>query len=242
MSIVVTRRSALAALGALSVRSAAAARVPVLVELFTSEGCSSCPPADRLLETLDTTQPVPDADIMVIGEHVDYWNHLGWNDPYSSAAFSRRQQEYANRFRLEGAYTPQMIVDGQSQFVGGDSNRALAEIARAATRTKLPLELRRDGRQVFVTSTAVFASTTVLEVAVVRPVATTRVEKGENAGRELRHVAVAKTVVSAGTVHKGGTCSFHVALAVDDGMRIIAWAREAATGKVIAACRGNAGP
>src|SRR5580698_10921716 len=106
--------------------------VPVIVELFTSEGCSSCPAADRLLSRLEQTQPVAGAQVIAIEEHVDYWNQLGWNDPFSSPQYRARQNDYAVAFKANNIYTPQMVVNGQSAFVGSDMNRAYHEIGAAA--------------------------------------------------------------------------------------------------------------
>ncbi len=93
---------------------------PVMVELFTSEGCSSCPPADDLLMEIHKAHPIANAEVFVLSEHVDYWNRLGWVDPFSSAQFSDRQKGYAARFGQSGIYTPQMVVDGREELVGSD--------------------------------------------------------------------------------------------------------------------------
>src|ERR1017187_9202440 len=108
----------------LIVLSAAAAgpeRLPVLVELFTSEGCSSCPPADRLLQQLDSRS-------IVLSEHVDYWDHQGWKDRFSSHAFTVRQESYTRLFGLDSSYTPEMVIDGAAEFSGGNSAPAVPGI------------------------------------------------------------------------------------------------------------------
>src|SRR5689334_4635092 len=111
-------------------------RIPVIVELFTSEGCSSCPPADALLARLEKNQPVAGAEVIPLALHVDYWNHLGWADPFSSHQFSERQGEYAAVFGNDSVYTPQMVVDGVREFNGSNSSLAQEAIAKAARESK----------------------------------------------------------------------------------------------------------
>ena len=175
----------------------------VLVELFTSEGCSDCPPADALLAQLDSTQYVPGAQAIVLSEHVTYWNHEGWRDPFSLDAMTGRQEVYQHQFSLSEAYTPQIVVDGAEQMVGSDSAKVESAIARAATTSKLDIKIEdahraADGSVDF--SVRVPAETKATLVAVLAENAThSEVSRGENAGRTLQHVAVVRVLKEFGS-------------------------------------------
>src|SRR5579862_170106 len=172
-----------------------APRVPVLLELFTSEGCSDCPPADRLLELLDQKQPVAGADLIVLSEHVDYWDRLGWKDPFSSSQYTVRQQDYSDKYHFDGVYTPQLAVDGRFGLVGSDAGAAQAAIRNAMREPKINLrilEAVRNGNQVTFTVElpAAAGQAGVLYVALADNRAESHVSRGENAGHALSHVAV----------------------------------------------------
>ena len=181
------------------------ARIPVLAELFTSEGCSSCPPADILLMKLDQMQPVPGAQIIVLSEHVDYWNSDGWKDPYSSAQFSARQEMYAHSLMAE-KFTPQVVIGGRSQFSGGDGKAILAAIAREAARPKTAVRIvaaNRDGNEAMIgLAVGVASGKADVWIAMADDRDQSNVRSGENSGRTLNHVAVVRSLGKVGTVTK----------------------------------------
>ncbi len=179
-------------------------RVPVIVELFTSEGCSSCPPADRLLDRLERTQPLSGVRVLALEEHVDYWNHLGWNDPFSSAQYRVRQNDYAaHLFFTDNIYTPQMVVNGQAGFSGGDAGRAQQEIARAAQSQTTTVDLKTapnaaDPSLIDLTVQLTNPKTVKIRnsnvfLAVTESGLSTNVSAGENSGRQLRHAPVVRS-------------------------------------------------
>lgn len=216
---------------------------PVVVELFTSEGCSSCPPADQLLQNFDK-QPFPGAQLIVLSEHVDYWNHIGWSDPFSSAIYSQRQSAYGNRFRLQSVYTPEMIVDGSNEFVGTDSKEATKVIERASSTRKIPLrisDLSVDGNllKAHLETGPLPAKADVYLVLALNH-AESQVARGENSGRHLTHVAVVRALVKAGSISKGQSCFQDVSAKIESGMdrsqlRVIAFLQESGQGRILGA-------
>jgi len=233
--------------------SAGGERMPVLVELFTSEGCSSCPPADALLGRLEKTQPVPGAQIIALKQHVDYWNRLGWIDRFSSEANTRRQQEYANHFGSDSVYTPQMIVDGESEFVGSAESRARNAIAAAARAAKLPLTIEllpamagasaakmpRFRIRAEKLSLLGDAQAEVL-LTIVEDNLHTDVPRGENAGRSLDHAAVLRAMESAGRLSAAGgdSATLETAIPLESGwrrenLRAIAFVQDRASRRVL---------
>lgn len=221
----------------------AATSNPILVELFTSEGCSDCPPADTLLRTLDSTQPVPGAQLIVLEEHVDYWDDLGWHDPFSSHALTTRQNEYVERLRVSnGPYTPQMVVDGSEAFVGNDPAQAGRSLAKAAHFPKLDVQISsarvENGRVLAHVQTSAVSSTANIFVALALDRAQSQVLRGENGGRSLEHVAIVRRLTAVGKVKGTHAFSKDVAIPLDhpgQAYRLIAFVQEGDQGRVLGA-------
>ena len=221
-------------------------RTPVLIELFTSEGCSSCPPADALLEKLDRSQPVNGAELIVLSEHVDYWNDIGWKDPYSSHEYSERQSAYAAHFGRSGIYTPQMVVDGHSELVGSDERGAIKAVENESRFVKVPLSLSgvhfENNNKVSMhveagPLEAIGARSANLYLAIADESDVSQVSRGENAGRTLKHVAVLRSLVPVGTVNKADKVSKDIAVNVSNEsrgrLRIVGIIQEQSAGRVL---------
>lgn len=223
---------------------AAQPATPVLVELFTSEGCSDCPPADRLLQRLDAASPVPGVDVIVLSEHVTYWNYLGWSDPFSLPAADARQRRYGDLFHLNSVYTPQAVVDGSAHMVGSDERGLLQAIAAARPKAALSIENPRwiNGQAHFALRASLAPSVQVF-VALAADATRSEVARGENAGRTLHHVAVLRVLRQLGS----GALNGHEIVLPGDALtrgpeasgplRLIAFAVDPASGRVLAAAQ-----
>ena len=221
-------------------------RTPVLIELFTSEGCSSCPPADSLLERLDRSQPARGAELIVLSEHVDYWDDIGWKDPYSSHEYSERQSAYASHFGLSSIYTPQMVVDGHIEFVGSDERRAAQAIANATKAAKTPVTISSvrlsDEKTISLhletgpLPSSIEGNSAEVLIATADDYDESPVIRGENAGRTLRHVAVLRNLVRVGTITRTDKFSRDVSIRLNNldsrNIRLVAIVQEPMAGRV----------
>jgi len=185
----------------------------VVVELFTSEGCSSCPPADQVLSRLESPRqpavirgkqqlPLPSGvEVIALGEHVDYWDQLGWKDKFSSPLFSARQQDYGKAFHLESVYTPQIVVNGEKEVLGSDSRAVLDAISKAAKEPQAQVTIAMTSSQNVSFSVSKLPSGSheaEILLGVTEGGLVTSVFGGENNGRQLRHAAVVRSLSSLG--------------------------------------------
>jgi len=218
-----------------------------LVELFTSEGCSSCPPADALLRKLDGLHTESGQTIVGISEHVTYWNNQGWADPFSQDIYTDRQNAYGRRFTLDSVYTPQVVVNGEKEVLGSDGSAILKAVATTAKPSALSLRIDSvatppGARTLAVTFSLAGHSGTNLDIfaVVTDDAATSSVLRGENSGHTLKHVSVARTFVKVATVKDGLTQT--VSVPVPDVLKgqpetkrhLILFAQERGLGRVVA--------
>jgi hypothetical protein len=222
---------------------------PILVELFTSEGCSSCPPADAWLQHLDTSQPIPGAQLIVLSEHVDYWDHDGWKDPFSSSTFTDRQNAYARVLGISSPYTPQVIVDGKTELQLSDSRQigqVLQSAAKAPQVTVSISAIKLEGNPPTVLRAHIDADATKAKhsadiyAAVALDHAESQVLHGENGGRRLTHTAVVLQLIKIGKVDRGKTLTTDLQAKLKPGadtanLRLIVFAQEPDLGTVLGA-------
>lgn len=213
-----------------------------VVELFTSQGCSSCPPADRVLSEIQTQATDRKLEVYVLSFHVDYWNRLGWDDPYSSPEFSRRQRTYANVMGSDRVYTPQMIVNGAEEFVGSRKSTALSAIndsLKQKPRIKVSLPSVKsigDGKVKVDYQMSNLAEKQVLNFALVHTPKANAVPRGENGGRKLEHVNVVRAYKTIALTDQSGSIQLEVPSDVQlSSAKVIAYVQGRTDAKVIGA-------
>jgi hypothetical protein len=227
----------------------AATAVPILVELFTAEGCSSCPPADKLLLQLDAMQPMAGAQLIVLSEHVTYWDQLGWKDPYSSRDVTDRQAAYVNRLKLASPYTPEMVVDGTTEFIGNNPGLAKDAIEKAFRVQKVSVHISGISSDApsklhaYVEADAVAKGADIFFVVALNHVES-QVERGENKGSHLVHAAVVQSINKVGSADKNHNFAKQVEVKIDphadlSNMRVIAFLQEHNSGPVIGAAMSS---
>lgn len=219
----------------------------VIVELFTSEGCSSCPPADELLRRVNGRQTAEGELVVGISEHVTYWNRLGWTDPFSSSTYTDRQDRYAGRFGLDSVYTPQMVVNGRQQFVGSNESLLGRALDDQAKQKRISLRIlssdRHDGSIAIHFAASQLLSNRPLNIVatVTDDLVTSKVLRGENGGRSLQHVAVARSLTTIATIHEDTDTTINVPWTTSDGTKsgaahhLILFAQEAGQGAIVGA-------
>ena len=217
-----------------------------IVELFTSEGCSSCPPADTLLREINLKQINAGQLIVGISEHVTYWNNLGWQDPYSSPVFTDRQSSYASRLSPEGSYTPQMVVNGRDQFVGSDGGALQRALHDEALRDHLALRIvsstaSGSGVDVKLAVTGHLSKPLDIVAVLTDDADRSNVLRGENSGRLLQHVAVARSLMRVATIKEDAEGTIHIPLPAGfqsgggAGHHLILFAQEPQQGAILGA-------
>jgi hypothetical protein len=213
---------------------------PVLVELFTSEGCSSCPSADRVITLLEKQQPNSDAEIITMSLHVTYWDDLGWKDTFSNALFTQRQENYSQRFNLDSIYTPQMVVDGNYQFVGSDLTNAQKAISEAAKTQKAKVEIINveDKLKIKMSEIPTHKDATVY-LAIAEDNLFSNVKRGENSGKLLEHTSVVRTLQAIGSINQQkNEFEMVYSLQIDstwkkENLKIIVFAQDNQTRKIL---------
>ena len=218
---------------------------PVLVELFTSEGCLSCPPADALLRKINGHRVPSGQLIIALSEHVTYWNQLGWADPFSAETWTDRQSRYGDRFHLESVYTPQAVVNGDAQMLGSDAEGILRAVGAEAGPSPLVLHIDAASAQpglvsLTYTVTGSASGPVDLYAVIADDMATSSILRGENFGRTLTHVAVARTLTKIGSVKADSTAtiSLHAPSKVqgqpETPRHVVLFAQAPGQGKVLA--------
>ena len=238
---------------------AQADRSPVIIELFTSEGCSSCPTADELLSKLEVQQPIRGVEVIGLEEHVDYWNHDGWTDPYSSGQWTTRQQEYGLRLKSSNPYTPQMIVNGKTEFSGNNVGKAQEMIQQAAKQEKAGITIaagtpgKNNGLacEVRIANLGGAAEGEKFDVwlAVTEAGLHTAVSAGENKNQKWEHASIVRSLEKIGSISSSSSLPFQATRQIKlrpnwnkGHLRLVVFVQERKSWRIIGAALAKAGP